>query len=226
MRTVLITGANRGIGLELARLYGERGDTVIACCRDPQNAATLHKLSGVEIHRLDVTSGKDIANLQATLGARPVDVLINNAGVIGPGRQSTLNMDFDGWLTTFDVNTLGPLRIASAVLDNLRRSAAPKIVTLSSRMGSLTGNGGSDRIAYRSSKAATNRAMQGLAADLAGDAVTVVMVHPGWVSTDMGGPGAPLAPHVSAARLIAIIDDLDRSDSGRFIDIDGNDADW
>ncbi len=226
MQTVLITGANRGIGLELARLYAARGDRVIACCRDPECAAALHELDGIEIHRLDVTSVDDIADLKAALGTRPIDILINNAGIIGPERQSALNMDFDGWLKTFEVNTLGPLRLAAALLDNLRRAEAPKLVTLSSRMGSLTGGGGSDRIAYRSSKAAINRAMQGLAEDLRGERITVVVVHPGWVSTDMGGPAAPLAPRESATRLAAIIAALDHGDSGRFIDIDGKDADW
>ena len=229
MATIVITGANRGIGLHLARLHAERGDHVIAGCRRPEAARPLAELAArtdLQTVRLDVTMADHVGELRRALGDRPLDMLINNAGVIGPDRQSAFDMDFRGWLRTLEVNTLGPLRVTQALLPNLRRIRNSRIVTLSSRMAALTEAGGSDRIAYRSSKTALNRAMQALAADLADSGTIVVLLHPGWVGTDMGGPRAPLTPQQSATRLVAIMDALSPADSGRFIDIDGNDAPW
>ena len=150
----------------------------------------------------------------------PIDVLVNNAGIIGPQRQSTLDMDFDGFLETLNVNTLGPLRIVEAFLPHLKRAKAAKIVTLSSRMGSLS-YAKSDRIAYRASKAAVNKVVQGLATDLQAEGIVAISVHPGWVRTDMGGSGADIPAQQSAAGLVALIDRLTLDDTGGFFDWQG-----
>jgi NAD(P)-dependent dehydrogenase (short-subunit alcohol dehydrogenase family) len=230
MTTILITGANRGIGLALVKVLAERGDTVIAACRRPENAAELSDLANkpghhVEILRMDVADPQSIAAAQAHFGERPLDVLVNNAGIISPDRQSTLDMDFDGWTEAFQINTVAPLRIAQAFLPNLRLSAAGKILSISSTMGSMS-YARSDRIAYRSTKTALNKVMQGLATDLRRAGIAVSVAHPGWVRTDMGGGGADIAPATSAAGLAMVIDRMNPSDSPRFYNFDGSQLPW
>lgn len=210
MSTILVTGANRGIGLALVVAYAERGDDVIATVRDPDRlhdlAAAIEAHPGrIEVHRLAVTEPASIAALAERLAGRPIDVLINNAGVMGPDRQSSLDMDWAGWLETFRVNTMAPLAVAQALLPNLRRVERAKILTVSSGMGSLS-NAMSDHVAYRSSKAAVNKVMQCLATDLADEGIAVAVCHPGWVRTDMGGAGADISPEMSATGIQRIVD--------------------
>jgi NAD(P)-dependent dehydrogenase (short-subunit alcohol dehydrogenase family) len=218
--TSLVTGAGRGIGRELACVLLARGERVIATVRDrghvPPEWASFRDNGQLEVLDLDVRDGRSIAEA-ARIADEPIDVLVNNADIIGPERQSTLDMDFDGFLETLAVNTLGPLRVAQAFLPHLRRAHAGRIVTISSRMGSLS-YAKSDRIAYRASKAAVNKVMQGLATDLRQDGITVVSVHPGWVRTDMGGSGADIPVQESAAGLLRLIDRLSLKDTGGFFD--------
>lgn len=230
MTSVLITGANRGIGLALARGFAMRGDHVVATCRSPDHATELGALaaspgSSVRVLALDVTDPAQIEAARAALGDAPLGVLVNNAGVMGPARQSTLDMDFDGWRRAFEVNTIAPLRMVQAFLPNLRRAPGAKILTVSSRMGSLAYNR-SDRIAYRSSKSAVNKVMQGLATDLRGEGIAVGVVHPGWVATDMGGNSADLPPDISAAGIVRVIDKMRPVDSPRFYNYDGSELPW
>ncbi|MBB4039270.1 NAD(P)-dependent dehydrogenase (short-subunit alcohol dehydrogenase family) [Microvirga flocculans] len=223
MGTYLVTGMGRGIGHELARVLLRRGDRVIGTVRDeagiaPEWAAFL--ASGqLRLVMLDVRDAASIGKAAAQID-EPIDVLVNNAGIIGPHRQSTLDMDFEGFLETLDVNTLGPLRIVQAFLPHLRRSKAPRIVTISSRMGSLS-HAKSDRIAYRASKAAVNKVMQALATDLQGEGIVAISVHPGWVRTDMGGSGADISVEESAEGLIKLIDRVTLAESGLFFDWTG-----
>lgn len=230
MSTVLITGANRGIGLELTRHYLARGETVIATCRAPAEATALTDLARgtdkLSILPLAVTDAASIEAAKAAIGQGVIDILINNAGIIGPQRQSTLDMDFDGWLTTFDVNTLGPLRVLQAFLPNLQRSAWPRVLTISSRMGSLTASPATDRIAYRSSKAALNRVMIAAAGDLRSRNIAVAVAHPGWVKTDMGGAQAAVTPTESAAGLIEVVDRMTLSNTPNFFDYTGETLTW
>ncbi|HEY8380728.1 MAG TPA: SDR family oxidoreductase [Microvirga sp.] len=223
MRTILVTGIGRGLGLELARQFLRRGEQVIGTVRDAKAADAAERALGagrqLQILQLDVRDEHAIQAAAAQVD-RSVDVLINNAGVIGPQRQSTLDMDFEGFLETLDVNVLGPLRITQAFLPHLRRSTNPKVVTISSRMGSLS-YAKSDRIAYRASKAAVNKVVQGLATDLAAEGIVVVSVHPEWVRTDMGGADADISSDTSAAGMITLIDRLQASDTGRFFDYRG-----
>jgi NAD(P)-dependent dehydrogenase (short-subunit alcohol dehydrogenase family) len=226
----LITGANRGIGLELARRLVRRGEEVWAACREPSAAAALAALAGEYPDRLnllamDVSSDASVREARASFGDRPLDVLINNAGVVGPDRQSSTDMDFDGFRRTLEVNTLGPLRVVQAFLDSLRLAKGARIVTLTSRMGQMAG-ALSDHMAYRASKAAANKLMQGLATDLAAEGIAVAALHPGWVRTDMGGPEANLGVEEAVDGVLAVIDGLDLSQSGHFLDWRGKAVDW
>ncbi len=230
MSTVFITGANRGIGLALADALSARGDKVIAACRAPASATDLAKLAqspdrAIEIVALDVADPASVAALETAMADCAIDCLINNAGIIGPKRQSSRDMDFDGWAETLAVNTLGPLRVVHALLPALRRADRARIVTLSSRMGSFSSTA-TDRIAYRSSKAAVNKAMQALAADLEPEGIAVIVMHPGWVRTDMGGGSADLSVTESRDGIVQVIDHLDLARTGRFLNYDGQEITW
>ncbi|NBJ11888.1 SDR family NAD(P)-dependent oxidoreductase [Microvirga arsenatis] len=224
MGTVLITGMGRGIGRELARVLLRRGDRVIGTVRDERSISgewSEFLASGqLRMLVLDVRDETAIRKAAAQVD-EPIDVLVNNAGIIGPQRQSTLDMDFEGFLETLNINTLGPLRITHAFLPHLRRAKAGKIVTISSRMGSLS-YAKADRIAYRASKAAVNKVMQGLAEDLRPEGIVAISVHPGWVRTDMGGTGADISVAESAAGLATLIDRVACEDSGGFFDWQGD----
>jgi len=223
MGTYLVTGIGRGIGCELARILLHRGDRVIGTLRDPNQMLPEWSefIAGGQLMllALDVRDDASIRAAAASLDGS-IDVLVNTAGVIGSQRQSTLDMDFNGFLEILNVNTLGPLRMVQAFLPHLRRSKAAKIVTISSRMGSLS-YAKSDRIAYRASKAAVNKVMQGLATDLREDGIVAISVHPGWVQTDMGGSGADISVGESAAGLVRLIDRLRLDDTGEFFDWQG-----
>jgi NAD(P)-dependent dehydrogenase (short-subunit alcohol dehydrogenase family) len=226
VRTILITGGGRGIGAEIARQAAGRGYEVFATVRRAPDRALpeVRLIAGVDLLTPDTM--KLVAE---ALGGRPLDVLINNSGVIGPARQSTLDMDFDGFRTTLEVNTLGPLRVTQSVLANLRaardRAGIAKVLTITSQMGRLS-LAKSDRIAYRASKAAVNKVMQGLATDLARESIAVQLVHPGWVQTDMGGRSADITPADSAAGILARADALTMAATGTFVDYSGRAMPW
>jgi NAD(P)-dependent dehydrogenase (short-subunit alcohol dehydrogenase family) len=226
MTTILITGAARGIGRALCEDALRRGWAVIGSVRDAAAAKALEAEFGPRFQALvfDVTDAPAIARAAASLDT-PLDILINNAGIIGPDRQSALEMDFDGLRQTLEVNTLAPLRVSQAFLPHLKRSAKPRILTISSNMGSLS-YAKSDHLAYRISKAAVNKAMQGLATDLKRQGVAVAVLHPGWVRTDMGGAGADISPAASAKGILDVAEGLTIEGSGRFLSYDGREMAW
>lgn len=242
MTTVLITGANRGVGLALARQYVAGGAEVIACCRDTARADGLKELavsSGrVRILQLDVADEASIASLKRTLGDQPIDILINNAGINGtPKPQSADRIDPENWLTTMRVNALSPMLIAHALRENLKRSSEKKLVAISSDMASTGVDYGatslirSERYAYRASKAALNNGMRGLARDWAADGVLVAMLNPGFVRTDMTGARGVASPisisaEESASGLIHCIAELTSANSGSFQDYNGEPLAW
>lgn len=225
-QTVLITGANRGLGLSLAKKFLSENWRVIATCRDPKSAQELSGLSGdIEVHALDVADENAVAVFATSIESQTVDVLLNNAGVMGGERQSFADMDYAAWRETLEVNTLAPLRMAQAVLPSLKRSSNPKIITITSQMGSLNRPGRS-YYAYRSSKAAVNMVMKTLALDLSGDNIIVALFHPGWVKTDMGGPNAEISAADSAKGIYDSLISLKLKDSGRFLQWNGKDHPW
>ena len=225
MPTLLITGANRGIGLALLRGFAADGWRIHACCRQPDKAKELKAVEGdIRLHRVDVTDGLRVAGLARGLADEAIDLLINNAGIFGP-RTGFAQTDYDDWLKVLSVNTLAPLRLVERFVEHVGRSERKLVVNVSSRMGSISQNSGGAYI-YRSSKAALNAVTKALSADLAGRGITVVAVHPGWVQTDMGGAGADIPVETSAAGLRQVIDGLTPKDSGRFLNYDGEEIPW
>lgn len=235
MPSVLITGANRGLGLEFCRQYAAGGWRVYACCRRPESADELGELAGddLTVHRLDVTDAGHVGTLAQELKGQPIDILLNNAGVIGPqgdstdpgATQSLRSMDYDGWMQTFAVNTLGPMRMVQAFLENVGASKMKKVMSMTSRMGSIT-ESGNGYYAYRSSKAALNAVIRTMAGELRERGITLAVFHPGWAQTAMGGPSATLPVDESVSALRKLFEDLSLAESGRFYLYDGADIPW
>lgn len=225
MPTVLVTGAGRGLGLELAKQYAADGWRVIATVRDPKKAGALQALGdAVAVHRLDVRDFKATAELGRELAREAIDVVIANAG-ISPGHNvSIAAIDEDAWLDTFAVNSVAPMALAGAFLPALKRGSEKKLIAISSRMGSIGENTAGGSYPYRASKAALNAAWHSLANDHR--EVIAVVLHPGWVRTDMGGSGAPVGPKESIAGMRRVIAKLKPSDSGRFFDFEGKELPW
>jgi NAD(P)-dependent dehydrogenase (short-subunit alcohol dehydrogenase family) len=229
MAIALITGANRGIGLALVKAYASRRDKVFAAVRHASDRTSLDAFAEasrgwVSVIEMDVSDPADIARARRKLEAEPIDVLINNAGIPGPDRQSATDMDYDGLVETLNVNAIAPLRVANAFLPNVK-AARGKIITLSSQMGTMQ-SASFESLAYRVSKAAVNRLMRGLATELKPQGVPVLIVHPGWVKTDMGGEGAQLTPEESAAGLLKLVDKLDLVSTGKFLSWTGKELAW
>ena len=224
-RTVLITGANRGIGLELARQYSADGWQVIGTARKPDEAVELSGLPNVLILQLDVTDQESVARLAEIVGDQPIDVLINNAGVLQMV-GSVADIDPDDFSYTLAVNTLGPVRVTQAVLSNLRRGELKKIINITSNLGSITDNTSGQFYGYRESKAALNMFTRSLAAELRPEGFTCVVLHPGWVKTDMGGPDAPVTVQESARGIREVIDGLTATDSGTYWTHRGEQLAW
>ena len=231
MSTTLITGANRGIGLELARQYLRDGWTVHACCRRPEEARDLQQLSAASegrltVHALDVTDTGQIRALSDRLGGESIDILINNAGAFGSREASLGNVDDATWIDTFKVNTIAPLHVVEALIDQVARSGRKIIANMTSKMGSIDDNTSGGHYIYRSSKVALNIVTKSLAVDLADRGVTAVVLHPGWVRTDMGGASAPLTVTESVTGLRKVLDSIGPKDSGRFLGHDGAEVPW
>lgn len=226
MPTILITGANRGIGLQLARLYAADGWTVIATARDVAAASALAALPGdITVEPLEVTDHSAIRTLAAKYAGRPIDVLWNNAGVIGRNSATLGQIDADELRDTLMINTYAPILIAEAFRAHVIASAQKKMAFTSSRLGSIELNGGG-RYSYGPSKAGLNMACKALAGDLRGQGVIVLPLHPGHVATDMGGASAPVQPDESAAGMKRIVDAATMADSARFVDYRGEAIPW
>jgi NAD(P)-dependent dehydrogenase (short-subunit alcohol dehydrogenase family) len=231
MPSTLITGANRGLGLEFARQYLADGWQVYATCRHPGSASELQHLTEASDHKLrimalDVTDSASVKAAAAELDGQAIDLLLNNAGVGGARGQTIGNIDYEAWAKVLDVNTMGPLRVAEAFVDHVARSEHKLIVTLTSGMGSIADNTSGGAFAYRSSKAAVNMVMRSLAIGLAPRGITCVVVNPGWVLTDMGGSHATLTPAESVKRLRDLIETLGPAQSGKFYNHDGREYPW
>lgn len=213
MATVVITGANKGIGLQLARLYAEAGDKVVACCRNPDGADDLKALEGdIEVKQVEVGDDASVAALGKDLEGVAVDVLINNAGTVGPAmdQQTLTTLDADGWLDAFNVNTIGPVRVLQALMDNLKAADGAKVMTVTSQYGAMAFDMPAV-YAYSTSKAGVNKYMRMAALELGKEGISVGLVHPGWVQTDMGGPKADLTPTESASGIKDVISNMTES---------------
>ena len=228
MEKVVITGANRGIGLELTKLFLRADKHVVATCRNPKGSIELQELADagrLSVFQLEVTDSDSVTNFCDSLSGQTIDVLINNAGIMGGERQSIDDMVYDAWLQAFSVNTLAPFQLATRLIDNLKQAQRPRIVSLSSQMASLNSKSVGS-YAYRSSKVALNKVMQVLATELEADGIIVCPVHPGWVQTNMGGSTADITVQESASGLFQLISSLTMEQSGRFWTWQGNEQPW
>lgn len=226
MPTVLLTGANRGLGFEFAKSFAADGWRVHACARKADKSKRLRSLSGdVVTHRLDVTDGLKVAGLARELADEPIDLLINNAGIYGP-RTGFGETDYDEWAEVLRVNLLAPLRMAERFVGLLEQGQGKTIVNISSIMGSIAQNTSGSSYIYRSSKAALNMITKTLSVDLGPRGFTVVSFHPGWVKTDMGGEGADIDATQSVAGIRKVIGGLTPADNGKFVNYDGEELPW
>ena len=221
---VLITGANRGLGLEFARQYSEAGWHVIGTARKPDTATEL-SATGASVVQLDVTDADSVARLAAELDGRPIDLLINNAGVLDRNaRLPEVDIGTVEWI--LDVNVLGPMRVTQALLPNLSAGEGKSIVNISSRLGSLARNDSGGLYGYRESKVALNMFTVSLANELRDDGFIVVAMNPGWVQTDMGGENAALTPEQSVSGMRSVIKGLTPDDTGTFRVHSGGQEAW
>lgn len=227
MAHVLVTGANRGLGLEFVRQYLAAGWTVTATCRNPRDAEHLEKLD-VRVRALDMCETSSFSKFAASLAGTPVDLLVNNAGIYGArGRAQVLStLDVPSWQETLLVNAIAPIKLTEALLPNLLRATAPKAIFISTNMASFGLDTGGSEYIYRSSKAALNSAVHLLGKDIVPMGITVAALHPGWVHTDMGGPNAPLSPRVSVEGMRAVIEGLAPSSGPSFVNYDGQPIPW
>lgn len=219
-KTIVVTGANRGIGLAFVQHYRQRGDRVIGVCR--RSSSELQQ-SGAEVYEgVDVADAEAVAGLAKRLEGVAIDVLINNAGILRDERLGSIN--YQTVMEQFEVNALSPLRVTEALLGNLTKGA--KVALITSRMGSVADNTSGGRYGYRMSKAALNIAGMSLARDLAPRGVAVALLHPGYVQTEMVGFGGDISPEVAAQRLIERIDQLTLENSGTFWHSNGEVLPW
>ncbi len=222
--TVVVTGANRGLGLEFARQFALAGAKVIGTARRPEAAKELRAL-GVGIEELDVADSRSVARFAARISDRPVDILINNAG-IGSRLIALGDVDVDAIERYFQVNVLGPMRVTQALLPSLRKGDRKLIVNISSNLASIERNIRGGAYGYRESKVALNMFTRTLAAELRPEGFVCIVVSPGWVRTDMGGPRAPLSPAESIGGMIELLHGLKPHDTGRFFDYRGEEIPW
>ena len=223
-QTVLITGANRGLGLEFARQFAAAGYDVIGTARRPEGAKDLRAL-GVRVEQLDVTDAESVAKLAAAIGDRPVDILINNAG-IGDRVLRLADVDIDMVDRIYQVNCIGPMRVTKVLLPSLRSGDRKLVINITSGLGSLQNNTRGGYYGYRESKAALNMFTRSLSAELGKEGFICIVMAPGWVRTGMGGPHARLSPQESIGGMISVIEKLGPGDGGRFFNYDGRGLDW
>ncbi len=232
MQRTMITGANRGLGLEITRQLLEMGSQVWATCRQPDTATGLAELSSrfprlLSVNSMDITDDGSIASAvdRVRRDSPALDILINNAGILTRGEQIG-NLDRAVFRRTLDTNTIGPAFLVQRALPMLRNGDHPIIANITSQLGSLTRKQSGGLYSYSASKAALNMVSRALAAELRHERITVLAIHPGWVRTDMGGSGAALSVEESAAGIIAVLKNAQIGDTGRFLTWDNRDLPW
>ena len=229
MKTVLITGANRGLGLEFCRQYVQAGWQVIAGCRQVDKAEALMQLAGLYpallVVPLDIQKHQQVEALASQLEQTPIDLLISNAGVYGD-RHTFGDLDYNAWRDTLETNVLSAMKLAEVFASHLAASESGLFVAISSLMGSMADNGSGGSYLYRSSKAALNAVMKSLSFDFAKQGTGVLIFHPGWVRTDMGGPNGLIEAPESVAGMRQQIEQFNISQTGSFIKYDGTAMPW
>ena len=228
-QTVLLTGANRGIGLALVEAYLNDGWNVIACCRNPESATELTNLKksfdSLDVRALEVTDYQAVSTLAHELHSTNINLLINNAGYYGPKGVAFGHTDVDEWRKVFEVNSIAPMKIVEAFYKQLKKGEAI-VANMSSAMGSMGENESGGAYIYRSSKAALNAITKSIAKDGEHDSVKAIALHPGWVQTDMGGPNALITTEESAKGLKHLLDNFSNEHNGGFYDCKGRNLAW
>lgn len=231
-KSLLITGANRGIGLEFVQQYSEKNYQVYCCCRDLKHCDALLKIARrfpyVKVYQVDITNTDQLAGIADELKDKPIDILINNAGIYGAADEyiGANPIDAAGMLAAYNTNALAPLKVTEAFIPNLCQGKDKKIVAISSEMGSISQNKTGGSPAYRASKAALNAIMKTMSIDLNELGLKVLVLHPGWVKTDMGTDAAPLTAAESVAGMMAVIAQFDGSKNGQFLTYKGEELQW
>ena len=229
-QTWLITGASRGIGLEFVKQLLASGHDVIGTCRNPDGARDFWEIQAdyktrFRSLKLDVSDSLSIEAAAAKLSGLPIDVLVNNAGILrGNDDDGLMTLSFDDVIKSFQINAVGPMKVTRALIPNLRLASAPKVINITSRMGSLDDNKSGGYYGYRMSKTALNMFTSCLKSEFK-DVISVAL-HPGWVKTDMGGASAPTEIYDSVRGLLTVIHSLTSTDSGRFMDFKGQGISW
>ncbi|MEE9425109.1 MAG: SDR family oxidoreductase [Methylococcales bacterium] len=231
MKTILVSGANRGIGFEFSKQYAQSGHQVLACCREPEKARALAEIAQqyphVKLLTLDISDGDSIHNLATELTGVAIDVLINNAAVYGDDHSKGFGqLNYHYWLDVLAVNMLAPVRVTETLLPNLLAGDSKLVVAITSKMGSIADNSSGGSLLYRSSKAGLNAAMKSLSVDLAEHGAGVLILHPGWVQTDMGGSQALITAEQSVSGMCKLINGFSMADSGQFMDYSGKQVPW
>ena len=238
MPTMLISGANRGLGFNLLKLYNDEGWQIHACCRSPDAASELQSLADqadgrITIHRLDVEDPSTIADLKASLGSTPIDLLINMAGYLGKlalaepgGLRAFGETDYDEWETAHRINCIGPMRMCEALVDNVEASDKKTIINISSIIGSIASDDFGNLYGYRASKSALNAVTHAMSLNLKDRGITVIPFHPGFVKTDMGGPGADIEIDESVTGIKSVVDKVTIADTGRYLTWEGGELPW
>lgn len=228
--TILITGCNRGIGLEMTRQFASDGWQVVATCRNPSAAWELSELAeahdNIEIHGLDVTDYAQMAELAKDLEGRSLDVLVSNAGYYGPKGVGLGSVDVEEWRKVLEANTIAPYKLVETFYPHMANGHYKVVGILSSKVGSISDNGSGGGYIYRSSKTAVNQVAKSLSIDLAEQGIKVLALHPGWVQTDMGGPNALISVEDSVAGLKKVLLEADETSSGHFYNYDGTTIPW
>lgn len=226
MPTILITGANRGIGLALTESFAQDGWKIHACCRNLERSKKLKAVPGdIVRHKLDVTDKLKVESLARELADEPIDILVNNAGVYNT-REGFGSTDYEAWAEMLAVNTLSPLRMVEHFADLVAKSDRKVIANLSSRLGSISAVEKGGSYPYRTSKCALNMVTKLLSVDLADRGITTIALHPGWVQTDMGGEDADIDVSKSASGLRAMLERANPTHNGGFFNYDGSAIDW
>ena len=228
--SILITGTNRGIGLEFVKHYLKNNEKVIATCRNRNSAKDLLKLentiNNLSLMELDVSKPNSINKFTSIIADQPIDTFINNAGVFGPRNIEFGNFDAKEWLDVFNINTIAPLLITQKILKNLRLGKDKKLVFISSKVGSIEDNTGGGMYIYRTSKTALNQIIKSLSIDFKDENFITVALHPGWVQTNMGGPNALIDTKTSVKGMTEVINNLTSKNSGKFYNYDGSPIPW
>ena len=228
--SILITGTNRGIGLEFVKHYLKNNEKVIATCRNKNSAKDLLELknttSNLSLVELNVSNPNSINEFASKITDQPIDTFINNAGVFGPRNNEFGNFNAKEWLDVFNINTIAPLLITQKILKNLRLGKNKKLVFISSKVGSIEENTDGGMYIYRSSKTALNQVIKSLSIDFKDENFIAVALHPGWVKTDMGGPNALIDTKTSVKGMAEVINSLVLKNSGRFYNYKGSSIPW